>query len=149
MSQHADPSAGVEIIFDDNPPDSWRELVDAGVDEHNIAITGVAEWYPVQLFLRATDGRCLGGLLGTIWGGWLEVTSLSVAEELRGQGYGTALLSRAERYAVEKGCSSATLETHNLRARWLYEKLGYVAFATLEDYPPGHSKVYLRKQLSP
>jgi len=29
-----------------------------------------------------------------------------------------------------------------------YEKLGYELFATLEDYPPGHCKYFLKKALS-
>jgi len=40
------------------------------------------------------------------------------------------------------------LETHSYEARPFYEKLGYEVFAALEDYPPGHTKFYLRKQLA-
>jgi len=56
------------------------------------------------------------------------------------------LLQAAERYAIERGCLAATLETHSSEARPFYEKLGYQVFAALEDYPPGHTKFYLRKQ---
>ena len=66
----------------------------------------------------------------------------------RRNGNGTRLLQAAERYAIERGCLAATLETHSYEARPFYEKLGYEVFATLEDYPPGHAKFYLRKQLT-
>jgi GNAT superfamily N-acetyltransferase len=91
----------------------------------------------------------LGGLLGNIWGGWLHVTHLWVAAPARRHRNGTRLLQAAEQYAVERGCFAATLETASFEARPFYEKLGYEVFAALEDYPPGHTKYYLRKQLAP
>ena len=71
-----------------------------------------------------------------------------MAAPLRSQGNGTRLLRAAEDYAVERGCFAATLETASFEARPFYEKLGYEVFASLEDYPPGHTKFYLRKQLA-
>ena len=66
----------------------------------------------------------------------------------RGQGHATALLAEAEAFAIGKGCTGALLDTHNPAARRLYERLGYTLFATLEDYPPGWAKFFLRKQLA-
>jgi uncharacterized protein (DUF924 family) len=40
------------------------------------------------------------------------------------------------------------LETTSFEARPFYEKRGYEVFATLDDYPPGHSKFFLRKRLT-
>jgi hypothetical protein len=40
------------------------------------------------------------------------------------------------------------LETHSFQARPFYEKCGYKVFGTLEDYPPGHAKFFLRKRLA-
>jgi GNAT superfamily N-acetyltransferase len=91
----------------------------------------------------------LGGLLGNIWGGWLHVTHLWVAAPVRNRGNGTRLLRAAEQYAVERGCFASTLETASFEARPFYEKYGYEVFAALEDYPPGHTKFYLRKRLAP
>ena len=66
----------------------------------------------------------------------------------RGAGNGTRLLQAAEAYAVERGCFAATLETHSFQARPFYEKYGYQVFATLDDWPPGHAKYFMRKQLA-
>jgi ribosomal protein S18 acetylase RimI-like enzyme len=137
-----------DVVFDDHAPADWIELVGGGVDRHNVEDTGIAEWHRVQIFVRGDVGQCLGGLLGTIWGGWLHVESLWVAEAQRGQGFATKLLSEAERFAVQKGCVAATLDTHNADARRLYEKLGYEVFGVLDDYPPGRNKSFLRKRLS-
>ncbi len=138
----------LEIVFDALPAEALSRLVNEGVDLHNVAATGLSEWYPVNFFLKSPRGEWLGGLVGSIWGGWLHVKSLWVAASVRGHGHGARLLLAAESYAVERGCHAATLETHSFQARPLYEKLGYVVFGTLEDYPPGHAKFFLRKQLT-
>lgn len=137
-----------EIVFDPLPPDGLRRFVTEGLALHNVAVTGQADWYPVGYFLRGEDGEWLGGLLGDVWGGWLHVTHLWIAAPLRRRGYGTRLLQAAERYAIERGCRAATLETASYEARPFYEKLGYQVFAALDDYPVGHVKYFLRKELA-
>jgi GNAT superfamily N-acetyltransferase len=135
------------IVFDPLPGDALRRFVTDGLAAHNIAATGRADWYPVGYFLRSADGEWLGGLLGDLWGGWLHVSHLWVAAPARRCGNGTRLMQAAERYAVDRGCHAATLETASFEARPFYEKLGYRVFAALDDYPPGHTKYFLRKQL--
>ena len=137
-----------EIVFEPLPAESLSRFVIDSLAAYNIAATGQESWYPVGVFLRSERAEWLGGLLGNIWGGWLHVTHLWVAAAMRRHGHGTRLLHAAERYAIERGCRGATLETHSYEARPFYEKLGYEVFAALEDYPPGHRKYYLRKRLA-
>jgi ribosomal protein S18 acetylase RimI-like enzyme len=137
-----------KIVSLQHPPESWVALVNDGVDKFNIADTGLSEHYPVHLFIKDTYGTCLGGLLGLIWGGWLHVTSLWITEDSRGKGHGTRLLRDAERYALEKGCFGATLDTHSAEAKRLYEKLGYEVIGKIDDFPPGRAKFFLKKILS-
>ena len=139
----------LELVFDPLPPDALRRYVIDHLDAHNIAATGLSEWHPVNFFLKNARGEWLGGLLGDLWGGWLHVRILWVDAAVRGQGNGGRLLQAAEDYALERGCFAAILDTHSFQARPFYEECGYEVFATLEDYPPGHSKFFLRKQLSP
>ena len=139
----------LEIVFDPLPPESLSRFVTESLAAYNIAATGQEGWYPLGFFLKSSRGEWLGGLLGNVWGGWLHVTHLWVAAPVRRCGNGTRLLQAAEEYAVERGCFAATLETASFEARPFYEKLGYRVFAALEDYPPGHTKYYLRKQLAP
>jgi hypothetical protein len=54
-----DPYAAIDL----------RNVVQTIVDNHNVASTGEAEWYPVAFFLRDENGEVLGGLLGDISGG--------------------------------------------------------------------------------
>jgi GNAT superfamily N-acetyltransferase len=140
--------AELEIVFDPLPGEALRSYVIDSLDAHNIAATGLSAWHPVGFFLKSPRGEWLGGLLGSLWGGWLHVRILWVHAAARGQGNGTRLLQAAEAYAVERDCFAATLETHSFQARPFYEKHGYQVFATLDDWPPGHSKFFLRKQLA-
>jgi GNAT superfamily N-acetyltransferase len=125
-----------------------RQFIIDGVDNYNIASTGMPAYFPVNFVLRGERGDVLGGLLGQLWGGWLQVTYLWVAESLRGQGHGRGLMEAAEAYARSRGAVGATLETHSFQARPFYERLGYEVFGTLDGYPPGHAKFFLRKVLT-
>lgn len=123
------------------------EAVKDAVNHFNVDVTGVADWWPVTLLLRDEASTVQGGLLGDIWGGWLHVTYLWVAETARGRGHGRRLLQAAEGEARRRGCRYVHLETFSFQARPFYETLGYSVFAELGEYPPGHAHYYLRKTL--
>lgn len=125
-----------------------RQYVTHGVDSHNIAATGLSDYFPVNLVLRGAAGDVLGGLLGQLWGGWLHVNAVWVSTALRGQGFGARLIAAAEAYACERGAVGAMLETYSFQARPFYERLGYEVFGTLEDCPPGHTKFHLKRTLA-
>jgi len=126
-----------------------RQFIVNGVDSYNIAVTGLPDYFPVNFVLRGARGDLLGGVLGQLWGGWLQVTYLWVAEAARGAGHGTRLMENAELYARSRGAVAATVETHSFQARPFYERLGYEVFGALDGYPPGHVKFFLKKKPSP
>ena len=70
-----------------------------------------------------------------------------MATHRRHQGLGSRLLTTIEAAALERGCSQAHLHTFSYQARPFYERHGYRLFATLEDYPPGQQRYFLRKTL--
>src|SRR5262249_47081899 len=111
-------------------------------------VTSLAGYFPVNFVLRGESGDVLGGVLGQIWGGWLQVTYLWVAEAARGAGYGRRLVEDAEAYARSRGAVGATVETYSFQGRPFYERLGYQVFGTLDGYPSGHVKFFLRKALA-
>jgi GNAT superfamily N-acetyltransferase len=88
------------VIFDPYAAADLRNIVQMIVDNHNVASTGQAEWYPVAFFLKDENGEVLGGLLGDIWAAWLHVRTFAVAAPARGHGFGKELMKRAELYAV-------------------------------------------------
>ena len=57
------------------------------------------------------------------------------------------MLLALEDKARERGCEFSHLDTFSYQARPFYEKLGYEVFATLEDYPPGQQRFYMKKTL--
>ena len=135
----------VKISFEpDN--EAAKQFVTNSLDNFNIATTGHAAYYPVAYFLRSADNEITGGLLGEIWGGWLHVKYVWVAEHSRGKGHARDLVGAAESYARKRGCMGAFLETFTFQARPLYEKLGYEMFGELKGYPPGHSMFFLSKR---
>jgi GNAT superfamily N-acetyltransferase len=135
-----------KIVFEPHAEERQRQLIVDNLDAFNIAATGLAAYYPVNLFLKTGNGEVLGGLLGLIWGGWLHVRTLWVAEALRGGGHGKELLRAAESFARERGCVGCHLNTHSFQARPFYEKLGYRLVGTMEDVPVGHAKYFLMKR---
>ena len=87
------------------------------------------------------------GVSGKLNWNWLQVSLLWVDESLRGEGYGEKLMAMIEDLGREKGCTRAHLSTFSFQAKAFYESLGYEAFATLDDYPPGHARSFMRKVL--
>jgi ribosomal protein S18 acetylase RimI-like enzyme len=140
-------AAALRIVFEQEPPPSGRQVVERGVDLHNVAVTHEPDYYPLAFLLKDAAGEVLGGALGDVWGGWLHIGYLWVARHLRGRGWASRLVREAERYAIARGAHHAYLETFSFQARPLYEKLGYEVFGRLDDFPPGHTKYFLRKTL--
>ena len=136
-----------ELVFDPLPNDALTRFLTDNVVHINVARTGLSDWHPFGYFLKSTRGEWVGGLTGYVWGGWLHVTFLWVAELIRGQRQGSRLMDAAEAFAVECGASAATLETFSFQAPGFYAKRGYVVFGSLDDYPPGHTKLFLTKRL--
>ena len=56
-------------------------------------------------------------------------------------------MDAAEDMAKEHGAFAATLETFTVQAPDFYAKRGYAVFGRLDDYPPGHAKLFLSKRL--
>ena len=54
----------------------------------NVGVTGHSYYSPLAIFLKDERGAVLGGALGHVWGGWLDLDTLWVSELFRGQGYG-------------------------------------------------------------
>ena len=113
----------------------------------NVGVTGNSYYIPLAIFLKDERGAVLGGALGHVWGGWLDLSILWVAEPFRGQGYGSRLLRAAEDEARVQGCHGVFLTTFSFQAPGFYEKFGYEVVADIPDYPRGHNYHVLKKSL--
>jgi ribosomal protein S18 acetylase RimI-like enzyme len=139
----------IRIVSDPHAPESLKQFVVDHLDTYNMAISGMTEYSPINLFLRDQGDEVRGGLLGSVWGGVLFVRILWVAQALRGRGHGRRLLEAAEHRAVERGCRHVFLDTFSFQAPGFYEKPGYEIYARAEDWPVGHTHYFLRKGLRP
>ncbi len=86
-------------------------------------------------------------MIGATYWDWFYLDLLWVKEELRGQGYGHRLLMLAENRARERGAKNAYLDTFSFQAPDFYSQHGYQVFGELADFPRGHQRYFLRKQL--
>ncbi|MBN1148623.1 MAG: GNAT family N-acetyltransferase [Anaerolineales bacterium] len=102
----------------------------------------------LKIFIRNKADEVVGGVIATCFGGWLYVSLLWVEKSLRNLGYGTRLMHLVEAEAIKLGCQNAHVDTYSFEARPFYERLGYELFATLEDYPRGYCKYFLKKRLA-
>lgn len=143
----ADLATDMQLIYDPLPDDALICFVSDNVVNVNIARTGKSVWHPANFFLKNSRGECLGSVLAYVWGGWLHVNFLWVTEHLRGQGWGSRLMNEVEAFARERGASAATLETFTMQAPDFYVKRGYAVFGRIDEYPPGHAKLFLSKRL--
>lgn len=135
----------IEIETSSAPED--EQIVWCGLRQHNEEYVSAAADTTFAVFLRDMNGVVLGGVLAKAGRGWLHINTLWVDPNVRGQGYGTQLLADAEAEALRRGCRSAYLDTFSFQARPFYERCGYEVFGTLEDFPPGHQRFFMRKSL--
>lgn len=136
---------GLEISVEENPAPADLDVIERALVEHNEARSEPRNYAPLAIFLRTAEGQIVGGVRGvTVWG-WLFVSQLWVAEHLRDRDYGTKLMEAAEREARDRGCRAAYVDTFSFLALDFYRKVGYTVFGQLEDFPPGHTRYFLKK----
>jgi len=141
--------SGLHTRLSDVADESVRRAITVPLVQFNESRAGPSGYRALVVELLDADGAVVGGLWGSTAYGWLYVQLLAVPDELRGRGLGRCLMAEAEEEALRRGCSSAWLDTFEFQARGFYERLGYSCFATLPEYPKGHSRYFLQKQLIP
>jgi GNAT superfamily N-acetyltransferase len=136
-----------DLVIEAHPDPRDLDFVNDQIDTFNIAVTGIDDWRVLAIFVRDDAGQIAAGLTGGTWAGYLEIKSLWVREDRRGQGLGRRLLLAAEQEARARGCTQALLDTHDFQAPDFYIKLGYTIFGTFEGIGGRYTRYYLRKQL--
>jgi GNAT superfamily N-acetyltransferase len=137
----------LRIVSEPRASSADVEFIREGLSLFNVAATGDSYYAPLAIFVRDERDAILGGACGHVWGGWLDLSLLWVAEPLRGRGYGRKLLETAEDEARSQGCRGVFLTTFSFQARGFYERLGYEVIAGVPDYPAGHTYHVLKKAL--
>jgi GNAT superfamily N-acetyltransferase len=136
-----------EIIAMEKPDDPVWDAVGWGLHKYNVRLAGDPQSRPVCFVLRAPDQEIAGGLIGKTYWDWFYIDLLFVKEELRGCGYGHRLLELAENEARQRGATNVYLDTFSFQAPEFYKQHGYQVFGELKDFPSGHQRYFLTKQL--
>ena len=135
------------IVMTDTPDQQMRRAIVEPLLRFNAQGAGrPVDYRPLALLLTHPE---TGEIIGGLWGGTdftqLHVDLLFVPDTLRGSGMGRQLMRQAEEEAVRRGCLGAWLDTFSFQARGFYERLGYTVFGTIDDFPPGHSRIFMKK----
>lgn len=136
-----------EIVVTDEPGAAAQEVILAGLLAFNEARAPGAAYRPLAVLVKDEAGAVLGGLAGSTAWRWLYVHLLFLPETLRRRGLGSEILARAEAEALARGCRAVWLDSFAFQAPGFYQRLGYRVFGTLDDYPPGHRRFFLQKDL--
>jgi GNAT superfamily N-acetyltransferase len=135
-----------EFVASDKPPPGTFQAIIHALDESSRALIGPAQPRLLVIPIHGDDGKVAGGFWGATMFEWLHVGMLFVPESMRFRGVGSGLMAAAESEARKRGCRGAHVDTFSFQAAPFYQKLGFILFGVLEDYPPGHSQLYFRKR---
>lgn len=136
-----------ELSVTESPAPDLLAQLSKGLTEHAAPFVEGPGFQPLAVAAHDTDGALAGAVTGKLNWNWLHVNLLWVRPDSRGSGLGGMLLERIENEARSRGCSKAHLDTLSYQAPAFYERQGYEIFASLRDYPAGHSRVFLSKNL--
>jgi GNAT superfamily N-acetyltransferase len=137
-----------QITLEEKASAEDRRILGDGINQFVDGLFPGKRFTDVTFFLRDETGAIVGGVAGNYGSfGWLYVDQLWVSAPLRGMAYGSKLLAMIEAEARKNDCSNVYLNTFSFEAPAFYAKLGYTVFAELNDFPPGHSRIFLRKSL--
>jgi GNAT superfamily N-acetyltransferase len=139
--------ANYRISVDDTPAEADIRQIIQYLVSYNNTKAEKENWQALAVFIRDERCKIVGGLNGYTHWSWLYISHLWIAGKLRGRGYGTELVSRAEQVAIKRGCQHAYLDTYDFQALSFYQKLRYQVFGVLHHFPLGHARYFLQKSL--
>jgi ribosomal protein S18 acetylase RimI-like enzyme len=138
----------MELILSADPTEDEIQVLRDGLEHFNrtTPFGGDRAKNPLAVWLR-DDRRVLGGAYGDTHYGWLYLSLLWVDEAWRGQGWGRRLVEHFEAEGVARGCRATWVDTYEFQAPRFYQRLGYLEFGRLEDFPPASARVFYWKPL--
>jgi len=136
-----------KIVQVEKPDDNMWGVIGGGIHNFNEQQAGDQGYKRICFVLHSPNEEVAGGLIGEIYWGWFYVDLLFIKEDLRGKGYGSRILMLAEEEARKNNAMNAFLDTFSFQSPDFYKKHGYQVFGELKDFPPGHTRYYLTKQL--
>jgi GNAT superfamily N-acetyltransferase len=143
------PGAAPPLTFatETSPSEATIRAIETGLTAHATGLGLRTDWSPRWIIARDEDEVVQAGIRFVLAFEWLFVNWLWVADRYRKHGVGSQLMAGAEAAAREQGCRGAYLDTFTFQAPKFYERLGYREFGRLNDFPPGHARIWFSKAL--
>jgi GNAT superfamily N-acetyltransferase len=113
--------------------------------EFNARATSCADGESFAAVRRDTSGAIVAGVSGYTWGGCCYVSNLWVAELLRANGMGRALLLAVENHAHDRGCKIILVSSHSFQAPLLLRTSGLPS-ASFDRRPSDRSRKHRPRQ---
>jgi len=123
------------IVLIENPSEDDYGIIHRGINEYaaKYSLAGTGGYFFV---VYDENKKTIAAISGFDNFGPAEIGGLWVDEQYRHQGYGKALVEKAEAWAKAKGCGALTVFTlKNWPACAWYQKLGFI----IEHERPGHA----------
>jgi GNAT superfamily N-acetyltransferase len=136
-----------QIVYEAHPEQTAWGIIGRGVHQYNLDQAGDDNGQRICYVLQGADDEIAGGIIAEAHWGWLYIDLMWVREDLRRCGYGSQLLAMVEDEAHSRGAKNAYLDTFSFQAPDFYKKHGYQVIGELTDFPVGHQRYYLMKEL--
>ncbi len=136
-----------QVVFTEKPEESAWGIIGNGITSYNHAQAGDDTSQRICFIVQTPEKEIAGGAIGVVYWDWLYVDLMWIPEELRGKGYGHKLLEALEEEARKRGARHAHLDTFSFQAPEFYKKHGYREFGKLNEFPSGHTRYFLTKEL--
>lgn len=140
-------NAAYEIVSVDRPEETAWGIIGRGITEYNQQQAGDEGAKRICFIVAGQNQEVLGGVIAFVYWDWLYIDLMWLKTELRGRGYGSKLLMLAEDEARKLGAKHAYLDTFSFQAPGFYAKYGYQVFGELQDFPKGHQRYFMTKEL--
>lgn len=135
------------INYESNPKAEDIQVLNDGIMEQAKRKKGMKQLDFFAFFIRDENGQVIGGCAGDNMYGGLYVGQLWVTESLRGNGYGTQLMHKAEALAKENKCNFIAVNTFDWEALEFYKKLGFYVEFERKGFDKNSVFYFLRKDL--
>ena len=135
------------IDYVEKPEEEAWGIIGRGLQQYNQQQAGDNEFQRLCFVVQSPEKEIAGGILAELYWGWLYIDLMWIEEALRGHGYGHRLLTQVEDEARKRGAKSVYLDTFSFQALAFYKQHGYQVNSELKDFPVGHQRYFLSKQL--
>jgi len=140
----------MKIELDTSPTDESISRIYDGLARFNEPhFPGLRE-ETLGLYAKNDDDEIVGGLYALIHSSTVWLKYIWLAEQIRGQGTGSELVSRLEDEVRKRGVDAICVDTYSFQAPAFYEKHGFVEAGRFINYAkPGVDRIFFQKHLCP